>query len=79
MEIEHFLDLADMQARRGPGAARAAATGPEPFDRRRGHAARSIDHNIQFRRALYSVPTRYIGQALEVRAIAPRPPPTMAT
>lgn len=25
------------------------------------------DHHIQFRRALYSVPTRYIGQALEVR------------
>lgn len=25
------------------------------------------DHHIQFRRALYSVPTRYIGPALEVR------------
>ena len=41
---------------------------PEPFDRPTwAHATVHPDHHIQFRRALYSVPTRYIGQAVDVR------------
>jgi hypothetical protein len=41
---------------------------PEPFDRptwARGTV--HPDHHIQFRRALYSVPTRYIGEIVDVR------------
>jgi hypothetical protein len=41
---------------------------PEPFDRPTwAHATVHPDHHLQFRRALYSVPTRYIGQAVDVR------------
>jgi hypothetical protein len=42
--------------------------GPEPFDRPTWATATvHPDHHIQFRRALYSVPTRYVGQRVEVR------------
>jgi hypothetical protein len=41
---------------------------PEPFDRPTwAWATVHPDHHIQFRRALYSVPTRYLRQRLEVR------------
>lgn len=41
---------------------------PEPFDRPTwAQATVHPDHHIQFRRALYSVPTRYVGQRVEVR------------
>jgi len=41
---------------------------PEPFDRPTwARCTVHPDHHIQFRRALYSVPTRYIGQTVEVR------------
>ena len=41
---------------------------PEPFDRPTwAEATVHPDHHIQFRRALYSVPTRYIGQRVDVR------------
>jgi hypothetical protein len=41
---------------------------PEPFDRPTWAAATvHPDHHIQFHRALYSVPTRYIGQRVDVR------------
>jgi hypothetical protein len=42
---------------------------PEPFDRPTwAWATVHPDHHIQFRRALYSVPTRYLRQRVEVRA-----------
>ena len=42
---------------------------PAPFDRPTwAWATVHGDHHIQFRRALYSVPTRYLHQRLEVRA-----------
>ena len=41
---------------------------PEPFDRPTwAEATVHPDHHIQFRRALYSVPTRYIGHRVDVR------------
>ncbi len=41
---------------------------PEPFDRPTwAWAAVHPDHHIQFRRALYSVPTAYLGKRVEVR------------
>jgi hypothetical protein len=41
---------------------------PEPFDRPTwAEASVHPDHHIQFRRALYSVPTRYLRQRVEVR------------
>jgi len=41
---------------------------PEPFDRPTwAKATVHPDHHIQFRRALYSVATRYLGQRIEVR------------
>jgi transposase len=41
---------------------------PEPFDRPTwAHATVHPDHHLQFRRALYSLPTRYIGQVVDVR------------
>jgi transposase len=41
---------------------------PEPFDRPTwARCTVHPDHHIQFRRALYSVPTRYIGQLVDVR------------
>lgn len=41
---------------------------PEPFDRPTwARCTVHPDHHIQFRLALYSVPTRYIGQTVEVR------------
>jgi transposase len=41
---------------------------PEPFDRPRwAWATVHPDHHIQFERVLYSVPTRFIGQRVEVR------------
>jgi transposase len=41
---------------------------PEPFDRPTwAQATVHPDHHLQFRRALYSVPTRYVGQRVEVR------------
>jgi len=41
---------------------------PEPFDRPTwSQATVHPDHHVQFRRALYSVPTRYVGQRVEVR------------
>lgn len=41
---------------------------PAPFDRPTwAHCTVHPDHHVQFRRALYSVPTRYIGQRVEVR------------
>jgi transposase len=41
---------------------------PEPFDRPVwARATVHPDHHIQFRRALYSVPTRYLGKRVEVR------------
>jgi transposase len=41
---------------------------PTPFDRPTwAQATVHPDHHIQFRRALYSVPTRYIGQVVDVR------------
>jgi DNA replication protein DnaC len=41
---------------------------PEPFDRPAwAWATVHPDHHIQFRRALYSVPTRYLRQRVEVR------------
>jgi len=41
---------------------------PEPFDRPTwAEATVHPDHHIQFRRALYSVPTRYLRQRVEVR------------
>jgi transposase len=41
---------------------------PAPFDRPTwGPCTVHPDHHIQFRRALYSVPTRYIGQRVDVR------------
>ncbi|HEV8459040.1 MAG TPA: IS21 family transposase, partial [Methylomirabilota bacterium] len=41
---------------------------PEPFDRPTwAKATVHPDHHIQFRRALYSVATRYLGQRVEVR------------
>ena len=44
------------------------AVAPEPFDRPTwAQATVHPDHHIQFRRALYSVPTRYIGQVVDVR------------
>jgi transposase len=42
--------------------------GPEPFDRPIwAQCTVHPDHHIQFQRALYSVPTRYIGAAVDVR------------
>jgi transposase len=42
---------------------------PEPFDRPTwAWATVHGDHHVQFRRALYSVPTRYVHQRVEVRA-----------
>jgi len=42
---------------------------PEPFDRPTwAWATVHPDHHLQFRRALYSVPTRFVGQRVEVRA-----------
>jgi transposase len=42
--------------------------GPEPFDRPTwAWATVHPDHHVQFRRALYSVPTAYLGQRVEVR------------
>jgi transposase len=42
---------------------------PEPFDRPTwAWATVHPDHHVQFRRALYSVPTRFVGQRIEVRA-----------
>jgi transposase len=41
---------------------------PEPFDRPTwARATVHPDHHIQFRHALYSVPTRYLGHRVEVR------------
>jgi hypothetical protein len=41
---------------------------PEPFDRPTwAQCTVHPDHHIQFRRALYSVPTRYVGQRVDVR------------
>lgn len=41
---------------------------PAPFDRPTwSQATVHPDHHVQFRRALYSVPTRYVGQRVEVR------------
>ena len=41
---------------------------PEPFDRPTwAWATVHPDHHLQFRRALYSVPTRYLGHRVEVR------------
>ncbi|OGK81493.1 MAG: hypothetical protein A2X53_06695 [Candidatus Rokubacteria bacterium GWA2_70_23] len=41
---------------------------PEPFDRPTwARATVHPDHHLQFRHALYSVPTRYIGHRVEVR------------
>jgi transposase len=41
---------------------------PDPFDRPTwARCTVHPDHHIQFRRALYSVPTRYIGQVVDVR------------
>ncbi len=41
---------------------------PEPFDRPIwSQATVHPDHHVQFQRALYSVPTRYIGQRVDVR------------
>ena len=41
---------------------------PEPFDRPTwAEATIHPDHHLQFRRALYSVPTRYIGQRVDIR------------
>jgi len=41
---------------------------PDPFDRPTwAQATGHPDHHLQFRRALYSVPTRYVGQRVEVR------------
>jgi hypothetical protein len=41
---------------------------PEPFDRPRwAWATVHPDHHVQFARALYSVPTQFIGQRVEVR------------
>ena len=49
------------ETRRAPDA---AAAGPEPFDRPTWAGATvHPDHHIQFRRALYSVPTRYLRPA----------------
>ena len=42
--------------------------GPEPFDRPTwAQCTVHPDHHIQFQRALYSVPTRYLGAAVDVR------------
>lgn len=42
---------------------------PEPFDRPTwAQCTVHPDHHIQFQRALYSVPTRYIGQVVDVRS-----------
>lgn len=42
--------------------------GPEPFDRPTwAQCTVHPDHHIQFQRALYSVPTRYIGAVVDVR------------
>lgn len=44
---------------------------PEPFDRPTwARATVHPDHHVQFQRALYSVPTRYIGERVEVRGDA---------
>jgi hypothetical protein len=41
---------------------------PEPFDRPTwAEATVHPDHHIQFRRALYSVPTQYLGERVDVR------------
>jgi transposase len=41
---------------------------PEPFDRPTwSQATVHPDHHVQFQQALYSVPTRYVGQRVEVR------------
>jgi len=41
---------------------------PEPFDRPTwSQATVHPDHHVQFQRALYSVPTRYVGQRVDVR------------
>lgn len=41
---------------------------PEPFDRPTwAEATVHPDHHIQFRRAIYSVPTQYIGQRVDIR------------
>lgn len=41
---------------------------PAPFDRPTwAQATVHPDHHVQFRRALYSVPTRYVGQRVDVR------------
>ncbi len=41
---------------------------PEPFDRPTwAEATVHPDHHLQFRRAIYSVPTQYIGQRVDVR------------
>lgn len=41
---------------------------PEPFDRPTwGRCTVHPDHHLHFRRALYSVPTRYVGQVVDVR------------
>jgi transposase len=44
---------------------------PEPFDRPTwAWATVHPDHHLQFHRALYSVPTRYVGERVEVRGDA---------
>jgi transposase len=41
---------------------------PEPFDRPIwAKASVHPDHHVQFRRALYSVPTRYLGERVDIR------------
>ncbi len=48
--------------------ARLLPLAPAPFDRPTwAQATVHPDHHVQFCRALYSVPTRYVGQRLEVR------------
>jgi transposase len=45
------------------------ALAPEPFDRPTwAEATVHPDHHVQFRRALYSVPTRFVGERVEIRA-----------
>jgi hypothetical protein len=60
--------LAERLTAQRAGSGRGLPLTPEPFDRPTwARCTVHPDHHIQFRRALYSVPTRYIGQALEVR------------
>jgi transposase len=52
----------------GEEQATLIALAPKPFDRPYwAKATVHPDHHIQFQRALYSVPTRYLGQRVEVR------------